>query len=278
MISVMNTKSIKFRFFLFTVFSLFTLHCFIGCSPSFPKGKITDSLRLLLKKEYKIDSDVSLNGKTLYLNVKLKGLTSTDTKDLTDVLKVIQGAMLTITRVSLSSDAKIEYMVVNAGDEKSILHITLIQRLEDVKGMLYQKISRTDYEGRLILEINTLLESKYKNNQSYDLTMDEFIGRLIVSQVNGSTRNNPFLSVLFNNVHLEYTSLAGGELIIESNTLINDSAKQLFIDMVKKQVKETVKKYKYSMLKNAKIVNKEGVELLTINFTEVVVPLSSFLN
>ncbi len=223
-----------------------------GCSPSYPKNQLPMALAKMIKKEYNLDSRVVLRGNTLYLDLYLSGIASTDPRMLNEILKKIQGAMLSITRVSLSSDAKIEYMVVNARDAAWSLNIRLIQRLEDVKGLLYQRISKSDYEGRLVLEIDIL--NKTPNGPStlqslvgdikYNLTVEEFAGRLMVSQVNMASRTNPFLSVLLNNVQLRYERWTPDQLFVTATGALSDSSFFLFQNIIKTESQKVMSKYK----------------------------------
>ena len=241
-----------------------------GCSPSYPKKDLPAALAKMIKKDYKIDSRVVLRGKTLYLDLFLTGIASTDPKMLNNILKKIQGAMLSITRVSLSSDAKIEYMVVNARDASWSLNIRLIQRLEDVKGLLYQKISKSDYEGRLVLEIETLNRagagglSSVVGDMQYDMTLEEFMGRLMVSQINMASRTNPFLSVLLNNVQLRYEKWMPDQVFVNASSAITDSAYLLFENIIRSETQKVVEKYKIWRPRTMVISLADG-RVMTIN-------------
>jgi hypothetical protein len=228
---------------------------FNGCKPSYPKEKITESLVKVLKKEYNIDSKVELKSTTLFLDVALTGLTATEVKALSDVLKTVQSAMLTITRIALSSDAKIDFMVVNVTDPAWKLDLKLVQRLEDVKSLLYQRISRSDYEGRFILEIEKNELSGANSADKAPVSMEEFLGRLIVSQVNMVNRSNPFLSILLNNSQLKYKSFDNHELVITISGNLGGKLLPFYKKLLVEKTKEIIKKYKLMNLKIIRIVN-----------------------
>ena len=73
----------------------------MGCKATYNKSTIAESVQKLIKKEYNLDGRAKLEGETLYLEVNLEGLVSTEQKILADMLKKVQGAALVITRVSL---------------------------------------------------------------------------------------------------------------------------------------------------------------------------------
>ncbi|MCB4792307.1 MAG: hypothetical protein LHV68_10550 [Elusimicrobia bacterium] len=253
------------RIILSFIFAL--VFMFNGCKPSYPKGQIEESLSKVLKKEYNIDSKVVLKTNTLYLDINLLGLTSTEVKALSDVLKTVQNAMLTITRIALSSDAKVEYMVVNVKDPAWKLSLKLVQRMDDVKSLLYQRISRSDYEGRFILEINKSDNFEAGELEKNPLSMNEFIGRLIVSQVNMVNRTNPFLSVLLNNSQLYYKGFDNNELIIGISGYLGDKTLPFFKSMLVDKTKEIIKKYKIMDLKTIKIVTDSNQQTDVIDLT-----------
>ena len=64
---------------LFSIhYSLITVF-FTGCSkPTYPKNKLEISAKKILKKEYNLDCSLKLVGKTLYMEVKLSDMLSTE--------------------------------------------------------------------------------------------------------------------------------------------------------------------------------------------------------
>jgi hypothetical protein len=225
-----------------------------GCGPTYPSNHITDAVRRVVKKEYHLDSTARLVGATLYLDVRLTGLTSTDPQALAEVLKKVQGAVLAITRVSLSSDAQIRYTVVTAKDPSWKLSMRIIQRLDDVKAFLYQKISHADYEERLVLEINGAGPAA----ESRELDVREFAGRLIVSQINMLGRTNPFLSAIVGNSQLEYIGMDGEELTMKLGMGLAPQAQPLFEDIVMRQSKKVAVKYSLGQLKRVRIITPDN--------------------
>ncbi len=247
-------------FLLFTFYSLLFTNL-VGCSkPTYPKEKLSESTKKILKKEYGLDGSVKLIGKTLYLEIELAELVSIE-KDLPKkVMKKIQGAVLTIVRISLSSDAKIDFLVTIAKAKNYDFCIRIIQRLEDIKSYLYLKISRSDYEDRLTVEMLPYSKLKYT-----DFTLKEFVARLIISQYNMLLKSNPFVSALLNNVSLEFSNLTEDFLIIVANNNISDSIKSLFETIVSKSYTDIIKKYKFfNFPASIQIIDKDKNNIMTI--------------
>jgi hypothetical protein len=231
-----------------------------GCTPSYPKAHIADSVQKVVKKEYGLDGKAQLSGDTLYLDVKLSGLTTTNTKDLTEVMQKVQGAVLAVTRVALSSDAKILYLVVSASDPAWKLNMRIVQRLQDVKEFLYQKISRNDYEDRLVLEIDTGEEGDMPLQPQLhrNIELGEFVGRLIVSQFNTLSRNNPFLSVLLDNSKLRYNRIEGEELVLDIAQSVSPKTLPIIEKMLSHEAKKIVKKYDGFSVKRIRIIDRNA--------------------
>ena len=256
-------RRFTFYFLLFTLYSLlFTI--FAGCSkPTYPKDKLSEAAQKILKKEYDLNGSVKLVGSTLYLEVNLPELVSTE-KDLPKkIFKKLEGAILTIVRISLSSDANIATLVTIARADDYDFCVRIIQRLEDIKHFLYLKISKADYEDRLILEILSYSKLDYR-----DITLKEFVARLIVSQYNMLLKTNPFLSGLLNNVSLEFSNLTDDFLVITANSLrtdISTAIKKFFEGILTKSYIGTLKKYSVlNFPKSIKIVDKNRVSVSVI--------------
>jgi hypothetical protein len=241
---------------------------FAGCSPSYPKGKITESVSSVIKKEYNLDGKAKLVGETLFLDVNLSGLITTEPKILTSILKKIQGAVLAITRVSLSSDARIKFMVVTATDPSWKINVRIIQRLEDVKGYLYQRISRSDYEDSLILEINQKSDENSSAPNTFEQIQEmdtrEFLGRLIVSNINMLGRSNPFLSIVLGNSQLKFTGITDNELVISIDSIISPQVTPLFEEILVQKTGKLLRRFNGYQLKKIKVMDPSKTLLIEV--------------
>jgi hypothetical protein len=236
---------------------------FAACGgPSYPKKNITDSIENKLKKEFGVEGKAELVGKTLYLDVKLQGLITKNSEELTPLLKKIYNASFLITRAALSSDANIDYLVVQANDPSWKLFVRLIQRLEDVKGLLYSRISVTDYEDRAIFEKETNLNADAAGQNTVqmrnDMNIKEFIGRLIASQVNMLSLKNPFLSLIFGNADLSFSGLENDELVLSVNKKLAPASVSLFKKIVGEEAKKVLVKFGQWQPKTIKIIGQDN--------------------
>ena len=233
---------------------------FQGCGPTYPKENIEEAAQRVIKKEYKVESRAELVGETLYLNINLPGLTTTEPGALAELLRKVQGAVLAITRVSLSSDASIKFLVVTANDPAWELGLRIIQSLQDVKDFLYQRISRSDYEERLVLEIDSEDEGNVHgipHENGKDISLNEFAGRLIVSQFNMMCRNNPFLGAILDGSKMKYGEFRGDELVIRATSYFSPGSVPLVEKLFETECNKVIKKYSINQLKRVKIIGQK---------------------
>jgi hypothetical protein len=236
---------------------------FAGCKPSYPKDNVPASIEKLLRQEYNVEGHAKLVGETVYMQVDLVGLVSTEQEALTAILKKVQGASLVVTRVALSSDANIKNLVLVVSEPTYRLNLRIIQRVEDVKSYLYMKISRADYEERLILEIEhnegkpDTIDNEIEKNK--DLSIKEFAGRLIISQINMLSRSNPFLGVMLGNTQLKYVDFDGEELVASISHKISKPVMPFFEDIINAQALKIRKKNICAGPKRVKLIDSDNI-------------------
>lgn len=149
----------------------------------------------LCKKEQKLDVQARLVGKTLYLSCSLEGLIGLDLDFQKDALETLEGVMLSGTRAALSTDAKVDFLAMKVKDARLGSAITLLRYIPDIKGLIYMRYSRSDFEDRLVLETDGAEESPDDQAALHDITLPEFIARLISSRLHRQLTGNPLVSV-----------------------------------------------------------------------------------
>ena len=240
---------------LFILILLFSLY---GCGGvSYPKGDIIDSLKALVKKECGAESEAFIVGRTLYLDMPLEGLTSKDQSKVNDEVKKMQTAIMAITRVTLSTDADVKYMVVNAfSPDKSVL-FRILQNIDDVKSYLYMRISRGDYQSRSLFEIEGPETAASVIEDRRDITEGEFVGRMIVAQINMAARANPFIGALISMMQLRYHDVKDGVLYLTVSGTSDEKGMDFIRNMIADGTKEYSKKYALNF-ESVKIIDQDG--------------------
>ena len=202
-----------------------------GCAPSYPKAGITKSLERILKDEEHLSGRAHLVGKTLYLDIQLPELAGLKSEVPKEAMKKLEGAVLSVTRASLSSDAQIEFMAVNAEIPKFNLRVHVLSRLKDIKFFLYQKISKADYEERTVIDIYPLIGNP--STRVYeDITLEKFVSLLIVSQINMLTRVNPFVGSALNNAKLTLVNVSSNTLFVDVSDRLNPDLASIWREII----------------------------------------------
>lgn len=199
-----------------------------GCKASYPKKNLDASVHALFQKELGVPIVTRLVGQTLYVAFTIDGLMQEDYNLSEDVVKKLEGAMISISRIALSTDANIDYTVVQARDQSLGVEIRIVRKLQDLKDLFYWRVSKTDFDDRMILEIDRPQVNGFDGpaaatvsagsiplevasstaseklstwlanlpNSWYELSLEEFMTLQAGSRINMSLRRNPFLAVV----------------------------------------------------------------------------------
>jgi len=167
---------------------------FNACNPpTFPKGRLTEAVKDLCRREQKLEVEAHLAGKTLYISCRVEGLIGQNLDFQKDALAKLEGVMLSGTRASLSTDATVDFLEIRVHDARLGSAITLLRYVPDIKGLIFMKYSRGDFEDRLVLETN--VGSPVDPLAFHDVSMMEFLARLVASQLQQKITRNPLVSV-----------------------------------------------------------------------------------
>lgn len=180
-----------------------------GCAkPSYPKERLYESVQKMFQEELGVNVRTKLAGKTLYVSFPIQGLVSENFELSKDVTSQLENAMISISRIALNTDAEVDFTVLEAVDSTWGIHAILIRKLQDLKDSMYWKISKSDFDERIVLEIrkdhesdgafgSTASVSAVADEESWeDIQLPEYMGRWVASRINLGTQANPFLGVL----------------------------------------------------------------------------------
>ena len=248
--------------FLCFLFSIFMLS---SCNVSFPKETLEQDAVKLIKEETQKDVSVYRRGSTLYLDVCFDDLVSDDSEKISEVYKILQQIVSNVVRIPLSSDADIKFVVVSAFDSEYQTLLRLFENVDDIKKYSHRYISREDYSERQLMEIEGPDTAKDIVENKYPLTEEEFVARLIVSQLNNMARINPFLAKLIQALELRFLSVEGDKFyFVTSKNVDNDGVKILLEKLLEKEIVKDIQKYKLFSVKSAILKDEENNIILTI--------------
>ena len=151
----MIAKSRSTTFFILLIAGCWLLINLTGCYPTYPKGKLKESIVKICKKEYKLDVKVDTLGKTIAIYLPLSedlldfnfGLTKSAGEKIDDVIT-------SATRVVLSTDADFDFYCVIVHDARiPEVQFVIIKYVYDVKRALLNDISRGEYGRRILFDL-----------------------------------------------------------------------------------------------------------------------------
>jgi len=142
------------KFFLLLVTDYWLLVTFIGCGPSYPETRVKESIIKICKKEYGLDVKVATVGKTITIYLPLTQLIDFTFAITKEASEKINDVILTAARVTLSTDAKVDFYCIIAHDVRiPEIQIVIVKYVDDVKRFLLNDISRGEYSKRMLVDI-----------------------------------------------------------------------------------------------------------------------------
>lgn len=243
---------------------LLTLPALNACGPAtFPANRLPEAIHDLCLKEQKIDTVSRLVGKTLYLTCDLDGLIGVDLDFRKEALETLEGVMLSGTRASLSTDAEVDFLYMRVRDPRLGSSITLLRFIPDIKGLIYMRYSRADFEDRLVLETDGEDDSGGSHEEPHDITLPEFMSRLISSRLHRQLTGNPLVSVFLRITRVRGT-VENGVLILQLERAEKDPLVPATLDILEAAMTEvtldTTKKYdpKGLLIQSLRLEEKDG--------------------
>jgi hypothetical protein len=144
--------------FVVGLFAVGLSSCKNSLKPSYPAGRIAESLRKMCSRDYRLSVESRYVGDTLQAVVWKVGLFGDRSKDLQGMRKEAADSLdhvfLCATRIALSTDAPLKFIEVKIADVLSGATITLWRYVPDIRDSMYQRFGDTEYYNRLVVEIN----------------------------------------------------------------------------------------------------------------------------
>ncbi len=235
-----------------------------SCGPSYPKGTLLPDIEKLVKQESGCDSKAYLVKDTLYLDMPMDNMVSSDNKVFSQALSSLQNGIFAVTRIALSSDADVKIIVITAFDPQFNVALRMLQNIDDVKSYFYQRISKDDYEQRQLIEIEGSDTARQSVEDKHHVTKEEFVARLIVSQLNMLGRTNPFLATVINSMNLKYSHMENGKIFILSEGITTAVSESLMKKLISEELNKNIKKYKLFSIKYVRILSRKGTVVFEV--------------
>lgn len=160
-----------------------------GCSkffsPTYPKEEIPNAIQKICKQEYGITEkiEVKIAEKTLGVRIHLDELLDINLKLREEAVDKLQDLLKIIRRVSLSTDAELDFYVIIGYEKKLGIEVIFYSYVDDLKRAIAGWMSPDDYFQRLIktMRMDTL---RWGNNRIDKFIKDIESGNMIKAIVN----------------------------------------------------------------------------------------------
>lgn len=158
---VVHRSSFMDRFYILLAAGYCLLAVLTGCSATYPKDKIKESIVRICKQEYKTDVKVQIEGKTMAIYLPLTDLMDYSFNLSKPASDKINDVIFSAARVALSTDAKIDFYCIIAHDVKMPeLQVIIIKGVEDIKRLFATDISRGEYMKRMLIDLRWSPQAK----------------------------------------------------------------------------------------------------------------------
>lgn len=128
---------------------------FLGCGKaSFPKDELLSSVKKMCRNEYHVDVLSKIEGSNLGTFIVLENIFDREEGLSKEASEHIGDILLAVSRISISTDAPLEFYTVVAAD-KGIpgVEAVFVRYVDDVKRYLLGSISREDFFQRLMIDV-----------------------------------------------------------------------------------------------------------------------------
>ncbi len=241
-----------------------------GCGPTYPKAKLTQSLVNVCKKEYNIDVQAKLIGRTIVVFIPFKQLFDSKLDILPDAVEKIENVILSTSRVLFSTDAQVDFYEIIAADVKTTgAELVLVRYMDDVYKFMNGWIKRDDYRNRVLWQVNfdpKILDVKNFDFDVPEITLPGFLAQQISHRLN-----------LFLDSSVVYKLKVAGEyrpkerefyfsVIVSNNTRFN----KVYVPIILNKAAQVLNEYKFTkydkvVVQNKLLKNKVSVDKNDLN-------------
>jgi len=125
-----------------------------GCAPTYPKEIVDEAIIQLCREEYNVEVKVKIVGKSIAVYIPIENLFNAMLTISEESADKINSVLLSASRVTLSTDAPLDFYIVIAQDPMlPEIEVILIRYVYDIKMLHYEQISRGEFSKRMLVEV-----------------------------------------------------------------------------------------------------------------------------
>jgi hypothetical protein len=160
--------------------------CRVGTK--FPAERVAQELRKMCAHDYKMSIDARHSGNNLQATFWRVGMLKPGQTEIQmDAAEALQRVLLCATRITLSSDAQIQFLEVKMADALTGASVTVWRFVPDIVDSMYVRMPEDEYNDRLVIEYNLDEEDPKREwkESRWDppITLSQFLAKQIVLRI-----------------------------------------------------------------------------------------------
>jgi hypothetical protein len=152
--------------------------------PTYSATRVAEELRKLCLKDYKLDVETRHSGGNLQAFFWRVGLVKGEPMEIQpEAAEALERVLLCATRISLSTDAPLQFLEVKMIDALSGASITLWRFVPDIRDSMYMRMAEDEYLNRLVVQFDAESGEKREWKEvrwDAPLTMSQFLAKQVV--------------------------------------------------------------------------------------------------
>jgi len=246
-----------------------------GCKASYSVGSVKETISRICSQEYGVEVEVAEKGTTIGALIAMPNLLNNDLTISEKALKKIEHVMLTTSHVTLSSEFKYEFFVIDILDTTNGVQVSFIHYIKDIRRLIMDDISRGDYFQRMLIDVDKFKGwEKGKQIPAYtpkEYKLPDFLAAQIAKRIKSQFNINLIIGRIFKMVGIEGQYIKNSNifrLTIYISNLVNSleevaspEVRENFTKVLFRIVRKITKRYEFNMFEGLEIVDGQGKRL-----------------
>ena len=238
----------------------------VGCkswkTPTYKASQVAQSLRKMCAHDYKMTVETRHVGNNLQAFFWRVGLLRSGQLEMQpEAAESLERVLLCATRISLSTDAPLQFLQVKMMDALTGATVTLWRFVPDIRDSMYTRLPEDEYINRLVVEFDTSVAEKHREWKEVHwdppMTMPEFLAKQVVLRVK---RQSP----LGLQAHEDISNPAKLIVVLDNWSSIEKQGtkqQQKVTDLVEKTAKKVMSGYRYKGFREFELKDPRGLAL-----------------
>jgi hypothetical protein len=246
--------------FAFCLLTFSLASCKWKHGPTYPSATIASDLKKMLAKDYSLNVETRKAGGTLQTSFWRVGLLKPGQLEMQpEAAEALERVLLCATRVSLSTDAQLQFLQVKMADALTGATVTLWRFVPDIKDSMYTRLPEDEYINRLVIEFDPDRDPKREwkeNNWDKPITMAEFLAKQVVLRIKRQ-------SGVGLQAHEDLSKPATLTVVVDNWDSLETQGGQpkKVQELVEKTARKVMKGYRYTGFHEFVLKNQQGLAL-----------------